>query len=105
MEEKYQEVKQYIREHENVTIVEVSKATDVSVEQIKKWVREERLYFQDPNASGIQCLRCGVPIAKGKYCPKCADKLSNQFEATIHKEKEPEPEVKKEGNKMRFFDT
>ncbi len=104
LEEKYQEVKQYIRENEHVTIVEVSKEMDVSVEQLKKWVREERLYFQDPSASGIECLRCGKPIAKGKYCPKCADKMANQLGASIHKEKEPEPEIKKDGNKMRFLD-
>lgn len=104
LEEKYQEVKQYIREHEGATIVEVSKETDVSVEQLKKWVREERLYFQDPSASGIECLRCGIPIAKGKYCSKCAERLSTQFGATIHKEKEPESEVKRDGNKMHFLD-
>lgn len=105
LEEKYQEVKQYIREHEQATIGEVSEEMNVSVEQIKKWVREERLYFKDPSAAGIQCLKCGIPITKGKYCPKCADRIANQLEASIHREKkEPEIEVKRDGNKMRFLD-
>lgn len=105
LEEKYQEVKEYIREHDDATIVQVSKEMDVSVEQIKKWVREERLYFRDAASSGIQCMMCGIPIAKGKYCPKCSQKMANQLGASIHKEPEPEPEVKKDsGNKMRFLD-
>lgn len=104
LEDKYQEVKQYLREHDNATIVEVSEEMDVSVEQIKKWVREERLYFREASASGIECLKCGKPIIKGKYCQKCADKIANQLEASIHKEKEPEPETKRDGNKMRFLD-
>lgn len=103
LEEKYQEVRQYIKEHEQTSIGEVSEEMDVSVEQIKKWVREERLYFKDPSSAGIECLKCGVPITKGKYCSQCADQMANQFEASIHK-KGSKQEIKKDGNKMRFLD-
>lgn len=104
LEEKYQEVKKYLREHEDATIGKVSEEMDVSVEQIKKWVREERLYFTDPSSSGIECLKCGVPIAKGKYCALCADKIANQLEASIHKAKVFDSEVKRDGSRMRFLD-
>jgi len=45
LEEKFNEVKSYIREHPDTTIMEVSAENDVSVEQIKQWIREERLEF------------------------------------------------------------
>lgn len=102
LEEKYQEVKEYLREHNAATVVEVSKEMDVSVEQIKKWVRQERLYFNDPESIGIDCLMCGRPISKGKYCSKCKEKVTNRLNSAYKKEKPAS--VQKDGDKMRFLD-
>jgi len=106
LEDKYQEVKEYLKEHDKATVVEISQELDVSVEQIKKWVREERLYFTDPSASGIECLMCGIPITKGKYCARCAEKMANRLGKTIRKE--PAMDIRKDQrdtkDRMRFLD-
>lgn len=46
LEEKFQKVKEYLRQNPNTPIQVVSEDNDVSVKQIKQWVREERLVFQ-----------------------------------------------------------
>ena len=43
MEDKFIEVKEFINDNGTATISEISEACDVSVKQIEKWVREERL--------------------------------------------------------------
>ena len=43
LEQKFQEVKQYLDENPNASVNQVSEDNDVSVKQIKQWIREERL--------------------------------------------------------------
>lgn len=87
LEEKFKEVREYIRDNPNVSIMEVSREKDVSVEQIKQWVREERLLFSNAEGSGIQCVSCGIPIATGKYCEKCKAEMSHRLENVYEKPK------------------
>lgn len=104
LEDKFQEVKQYLNENPNASISEVSEKLDVSVKQIKQWVREERLAFSEACADGILCEHCGVPIRTGRFCDKCKSQMANNLAATLDKPKPEEP-VKRErdGNRMRFL--
>ena len=47
MEEKFVEVKKFVRDNPKVDINVLSSEMDVSVRQIKRWIREERLCFTD----------------------------------------------------------
>lgn len=82
----------------------MSEKLDVSVKQIKQWVREERLAFSEACADGILCEHCGVPIRTGRFCDKCKNQMANNLAATLDKPKPEEP-VKRErdGNRMRFL--
>lgn len=106
LEEKFKEVREYIRDNPGVSIMEVSREKDVSVEQIKQWVREERLLFSNAEGSGIQCVSCGVPIATGKYCEKCKSEMSHKLENVYEKPKltlsNEHPTTTAKG-KMRFL--
>lgn len=104
LEDKFQEVKQYLNENPNASISEVSEKLDVSVKQIKQWVREERLAFSEACADGILCEHCGVPIRTGRFCDKCKNQMANNLAATLDKPKPEEP-VKRErdGNRVRFL--
>ena len=42
-EQKFQEVKQYLDENPNASVNQVSEDNDVSVKQIKQWIREESI--------------------------------------------------------------
>jgi flagellar operon protein (TIGR03826 family) len=75
LEDKYQEVKEYIKENPGSAATVVAEECGVSIKQIKKWVREERLVFAEDSLIGIECERCGKQIHSGRFCSACAGGL------------------------------
>lgn len=105
LEEKFQEVKQFLDEKPNATINQVSEEMDVSVKQIKQWIREERLTLSDATEAGINCEHCGVPIRTGRFCDRCKVSMQNSFASAIEKTKVKQPQKQeRDGNRMRFLD-
>jgi predicted amidophosphoribosyltransferase len=107
LDAKFEEVKEYVYDHPRVGIQEVSEVFDVSVAQIKQWIREERLSFAEDSMIGIDCEGCGVSIKTGRFCKQCKDKLARGFKDLYHKS-EPKPQPKrvdsKDSARMRFLD-
>ena len=106
LEQKFVEVKQYIREHKISGVNEVSEACDVDVRQIRQWVREERLQFSEDSTVGIDCEGCGAMIRSGRFCERCKTSMAKEFGDSIKKPEVPKPEVKKnpkDNPKMRFL--
>lgn len=107
LEDKFAEVKKYVRDHPNVDIRQLSKEMEVSVAQINRWVREERLVFSDESPLGIPCESCGITIKTGRYCNTCKTKMTNDFRDAAGLNKKREPVARKReatSNKMRFLD-
>ncbi len=106
LEEKFTKVKEYIRENPHVSVKEVAEVTEVSIKQIKQWIREDRLVLSEPDADGITCEKCGTPICSGRFCKKCKNKMANNLTATIGRpatSEASERKALKDGNKMRFL--
>ncbi len=107
LDAKFEEVKEYVYEHPRVDIQEVSEVFEISVSQIKQWIREERLSFAEDSMIGLDCERCGAIIKTGRYCKACKDKLAKGFQDLYYKPK-PQPQQKpadpKEKSRMRFLD-
>ena len=83
---------------------QVSEDNDVSVKQIKQWIREERLSLSEASLDGVTCEHCGRPIRTGRFCEKCKAAMANSFANSIEKPKPLEPQKKeRDGNKMRFL--
>lgn len=78
-------VKSYIRSHRSADVQEVAKACHVSAKQILKWVREERLYFDDESKVALPCLQCGTLISSGKYCEACKKKMHKTLKSVYVK--------------------
>ena len=107
LEEKFQEVKKYIRENRMADIKEVAEECEVEVGQIQQWIREERLEFTADSPVKIPCENCGEMIRSGKYCDKCKREMTNNLSSVIEKPKAVLVEPKKPqstGNKMRYLD-
>lgn len=105
-ERKFQNTKEYIRENPRASIQEISDANEVTTNQIRQWIREERLQFTDDSPIGIECEGCGATIKTGKFCEACKNNMANVLAQSIEKPKAPEPpkaKPKKE-NKMRFLE-
>lgn len=105
IEKSFQDVKQYIQNHQHATVMEVAKECDVSEKQIRQWVREERLEMSSATAEFV-CENCGTPINSGRYCPKCKAELANSLTNALNKDK-PKVENKHvkvdNKNRMRFL--
>lgn len=105
LEEKFQEVKEYLRGNPHVGVNQLSEEMDVSVKQIKQWIREERLSLTNAGADGIVCEQCGAPINTGRFCEKCKAAMANTFAGAIDRPKVPEIKKTENDNKnrMRFL--
>ena len=106
LEDKFQEVKQYLRENPDATINQTSEENDVTVKQIKQWIREERLVLTNSAGCDIRCEQCGTAIRTGRFCDKCKANMTMDLQGAISKPKGVMMEPKKknsEKDRMRFL--
>ncbi len=79
-ENEFKTVKEYVYDNPGATISEVSQETEVSVERIMRFLREERLEIKSENSNLILgCERCGRSINSGRFCEECKGQISNDF--------------------------
>lgn len=105
MEEKFFEVREYIYKNPTANMSTVSEELDVPIQQIKKWVRQERLSFTKDSGISIDCEICGKPILTGRYCKGCKAKVANQF-TSMYRGSEQEVQKTNKASakgKMRFL--
>lgn len=103
-EDKFDDVKAYIYDHPKCGMQEVSDAMEVSVAQIRKWLKEERLAFSEDSEIALNCEKCMKKILTGRYCNACKKELENQFTGLYRQEDKKHPvEKKKVENRMRFL--
>lgn len=108
LDDKFAIVKEYIYDNPGVDIQQVSQVNEVSVQQIKKWIRDEKLSFSEDSQVGLECESCGTMIRTGRFCALCKDKMASTLHSIYHKEEPPQVIKKnrtKENPKMRFLDS
>ena len=106
LEDKFVEVKKYVRENPDVDIKSLSEAMEVSVKQLNQWVREERLVFSDDSPVGLPCENCGATIKTGRFCDACKNNLASGLRSAAGLDKKPEapsPRKRSSESKMRFL--
>lgn len=106
LETKFQEVKEYIREHRGAGINEVAEACEVETSMIHQWLREERLELTEDSGIMLACEGCGALIRSGKYCDKCRYNLATGFNSVLQGKKPAEPDNRQQRSsdaKMRFL--
>jgi len=105
-EQKFQEVKEYIRANVSASIPQISKDCNVETTQIQQWIREERLVFSEESTIGINCEKCGTMIKTGRFCDACKASMANSLSNSIRRPQAPQAAKKPEkdnSNKMRFL--
>ena len=102
MEEKFKQVKDYIRENPGCNTAEVSAFCDVSVPQIERWIREERLSFSPESEVGLPCEKCGAVIKSGRYCERCRVEVIRDL-TDVYSVAKPEKKKRREDDKMRYI--
>lgn len=108
LEEKFFQVREYIRDNKDVGINQVAEENDVPVSQIKQWIREERLAFSDNAQVGIECEKCGAQIKTGRFCKACKGSITEDLRGVYvtpppKQEETKQPGTNKKGQ-VRFMD-
>jgi len=105
LEDDFVDVKEYIRKNPGCTMQSVADECEVSIAQLKEWVREERLQFSTSVGTGITCDKCGSPIPTGRFCEFCkkemAQNLARGLTPAASKEA-PAPASSSDKKGMRF---
>lgn len=106
LEAKFQEVKEYIREHRGAGIQEVAEACNVDPAQIRQWLKDDRLEVTEDSPMFLNCESCGAPIRSGRFCEKCKNTMTRGFNEIL-KTNQPAPKPEKSGSddsaRMRFL--
>ena len=108
MEKKFQEVKKYIMEHRDTSLRTVAEECDVDENQIRQWVREERLVLENGVDAGVTCEVCGTPISSGRFCENCKKSMINDLTAAGRRPEAPvqkTPDRRDNSNRMRFLNS
>ncbi|MCM1497409.1 MAG: flagellar protein [Clostridium sp.] len=105
LEAKFMEVREYVRENPKEGINEVAEANEVSTNQIRRWIREERLSFSAESGVGLDCENCGRLIRSGRYCESCKAKLNSEMN-NMYASNEDSVVARKhrEAARMRYID-
>ncbi len=105
LEDKFQQVKDYLRENPKAQMNQIAEDNKVSIKQIKQWVREERLTFTEESQITVDCENCGAPILTGRFCDRCRMNLQNELSGAIKRPKKIEPQKSaRQRERMRFLD-
>ena len=59
-EEDFQRVKAYIQDNPKASLNQIAEENNVKLNQIKEWIREERLMFTKDSPIQLNCEKCGA---------------------------------------------
>ena len=88
LEDKFQQVKQFLRDNPKAPMSVVAEENDVSTKQIRQWVREERLSFTEESQITLECENCGAKILTGRFAINARTALSTTCPARRRKRKQ-----------------
>lgn len=77
-------IQDYLYEHENASVIEISKALDINDKIILDFLRDGSLVV---NNDILICGSCNKPIQSGRYCNNCKIKLNKIFKNSISSQK------------------
>jgi len=79
-EEDFKRIKEYLYENPGASLTQVSTELDVSVELIRRFLKEGRLEITNENGNLVlECENCGKSIKSGRFCAECERELASGF--------------------------
>ena len=106
-EDEFKKVKDYLYDYPGSTVFEVSDATDVEVEKIMRFLREERLQISSENTNLLlECEKCGRPVNMGRFCQNCKEDLKQSMRKEFGLDKPqtpPEDDYQNKGHREQMY--
>ncbi len=70
-------VRQFLEKRGPSNIMEIAYATGLDKSVVSKLLMDGRIQVMQHTTEGKRCSRCGIPIARGKYCSECRQLISD----------------------------
>ena len=86
-DDNYLKIFHFLSTRPAATAQEIAQDTGIDIKEIFRYVRENRLRLVKGD-TGLFCESCNIPIAQGKICDKCRQKLSEEIKSDIDKFKQ-----------------
>jgi flagellar operon protein (TIGR03826 family) len=106
-EEDFARVKEYLYKNPGASMSMVSEDLEMSVEKIKRFLKEGRLEITGDDGNMIlECENCGKSIRSGRFCDECERNLAMGFKSAasqIKSELDIEMDSAKKGIGMRYL--
>lgn len=87
IDKEYERCADHLRKNRGATTIELSEATDVTVRQISKFIREGRISMIGAPNLTYPCESCTIPIREGNLCLDCRSRLLKAIDSTMASEK------------------
>lgn len=101
MEMYFIKVKDYIYDHPETNVMDISEGTDVSEKMVLYFLKEGRLSLGD-QIHGLECELCGASISSGRFCRKCQGVFESAFKSTGQQPEKKQEAEKKSGTLGRM---
>nr|WP_171683357.1 TIGR03826 family flagellar region protein [Paenibacillus planticolens] len=98
LEQQYDKCLKYLRANKGTNINELSEATDVSIKQITKFIREGRISIVHAPNMAYPCEVCGTLIRENTICEPCRMKLVKDVRNTEEDERRRAEQAERGGN-------
>lgn len=87
-EEDFKIIKDYLYRNPGASITQVSTELDISMEKIKRFLKDGRLEITGDDGNMIlECENCGKSIKSGRFCDECERSLASGFRTAANKMK------------------
>ena len=83
-EEVFGKIKEFLIENPLATVFHVSTSLNISINTIKRYLREGRLEIiqrENQNNVFLTCKSCGLSISSGYYCESCATSIHHDYKS------------------------
>lgn len=83
-EANFKRVKEYLYEHPGASLYDVSKELEISVQQIKTYLKEGRLEIVGEGGNMfLECEKCGKSIPTGRFCKDCTNEVTSDIKSVV----------------------
>lgn len=103
LDEIFIQVRDYIYDHPNATVIEVSDELDVDEDIILDFLKEGRLELSSPGLDYV-CERCKKPIVTGRFCNLCIEELNREMKKGLSKPAMAPKNIGKDSKRMYTAD-
>ncbi|QSF44742.1 TIGR03826 family flagellar region protein [Paenibacillus tianjinensis] len=79
LEHQYEICVEYLRKNRGTNIQELSDATEISIKEITRFIREGRISIANAPNMMMPCEVCGTLIREGHMCDSCRTRLSKDL--------------------------